>query len=132
MMVMKKYLSIVLVLFVGCSTAQSDAILSVTNNYEKVVFDDGISLEEAKMVAQKQLVKNNVVDLYDLSRPQIDEDVAELPGHENYWFVFFEEKQPASIPFIFMVLVDKETGKVKYADDHNEGNQWILEAALLH
>jgi hypothetical protein len=31
-----------------------------------------------------------------------------------------------------MVVINKQTGKVKFADDYNEGNLWMLEAALLH
>jgi len=126
-----KYLSLGLIFVIGCTTALTDNVDSVFDHYERIVFDDGISLEEAKVIAQKQLIKKNVVGLYDLSNPLIARDVAELPDYQDYWFVFFEEKKLGSIPFIFMVLVNKETGKIKFADDYNEGNQWILEAALL-
>ncbi len=120
-----------LVLAMGCATAGSENMQSVLDRYEQIVFDDGISLEESKVVAQKQLIKRNVIDLYDLLKPQIDDDVTEFPHYQDYWFVFFEEKAPSNIPFIFMILIHKETGKIKFADDYNEGNQWILEAALL-
>ena len=116
----------------GCATSSTDRIQSVSDHYKTIDFGNGISLEESKIVAQRQLIKKNVVDLYDLSNPQVDYDVSELPNHQNYWFIFFEEKQPASIPFIYMVVVNKKNGKIKFADDYNEGNQWILEAALLH
>jgi len=130
-MIAKKYLSLILLLVLGCATSTAENVKTVSDHYEQVIFDDGISLEESKVIAQKQLIKKNVVDLYDLSKPQIARDVTELPDYQEYWFIFFEEKSPGSIPFIFMVLVHKETGKIKFADDYNEGNQWILEAALL-
>jgi hypothetical protein len=119
------------VFFSGCVTSQSGEVLTVLDNYKTVVFKDAIGLEEAKIIAQRQLVKKNVVDLYYLSRPQIEEDVSGLPGHQDYWFIYFEEKQSENIPFIFMVAVNKQDGRVKFADDYNEGNRWILEAALL-
>lgn len=130
-MVINKYLSLGLVFLTGCTTSLTENVKTVSDRYETVIFDDGISLEESKTIAQKQLIKKNVVALYDLSKPRIADDVTDLPGHDSYWFVFFEEKRPSSIPFVFMVLIDRETGKVKYADDYNEGNQWILEAELL-
>ena len=131
-MASKKYLALALLIMIGCSSTLPDNLKTVSSRYETVVFNDGISLSEAKIIAQNQLVKKNYAALYDLSKPHVDEDVAEMPDYQNYWFIFFEEKQSSSIPFIFMVVIDKDTGKVKFADDYNEGNRWILEAALLH
>jgi hypothetical protein len=130
-MKINKYLSIVLLFMAGCSTAQPVTVQSVLNSYKTVVFDDTISLEEAKIIAQRQLVAKNVVELYYLSNPQLEGDVSALPHNQDYWFIFFEEKQPSSIPFIFMVVINRQTGAVKFADDFNVGSQWILEAALL-
>jgi hypothetical protein len=116
----------------GCVTSQKSDVQTVLDNYKTVGFEDRISLEEAKVIAQRQLIKKNIVDLYRLSDPQVDEDISALPGYEKYWFIYFDEKQPSSIPFIFMVVINKQTGDIKFADDYNEGNRWILEAALLH
>lgn len=127
----QKHLILILLFTIGCASTIAEDIKTITDNYETVDFDDGIDLEESKIVAQKQLIKNNVVDIYELTEPQITEDVEDLPNSENFWFVFFEEKKPSSIPFIFMVIVNKENGKIKFADDYDEGNKWILEAALL-
>ena len=88
-------------------------------------------MEEAKAIAQKQIVRGNLVELYDLSNPHVEKDVTELPGHEDYWFVYFDEKNKSSIPFVFMVVINRETGKIKFADDYALDKQWILEAALL-
>ncbi len=118
-------------LVAGCATSLTDDIKLALDNYKTVVFNDGIELEESKIIAQKQLIKRNLADIYGLSNPHVDNDVSDLPNHEDYWFIYFEENKPSSIPFIFMVLVDKKKGKIKFADDYNEGNKWILEATLL-
>jgi hypothetical protein len=115
----------------GCARTTAINTQSVSNNYQQIVFDDGISLEESKVIAQKQLIRRNISDIYNLLNPQMANDVENLPNNQEYWFVFFQEIKPANIPFIFMVLVHKETGKIKFANDYNEGNQWILEAELL-
>ena len=131
MMAARKYLCLILLLTAGCTTTMAENVRSVSDSYEAVVFDDGISLEESKTIAQKQLIKKNVVDIYDLTKPQATDDVSELPDHEDYWFIYFQEKKPSNIPFIFMTVINRQTGKIKFAEDYNEGNQWILEAALL-
>jgi hypothetical protein len=120
-----------LLLVMGCATSSSDKMQSTLDSYETVVFDDGISLEESKIIAQRRLVRENVSDIYDMTKPRMLPDVTGFRNHQDYWFVFFEEKKPASIPFIFVILVNKENGTIKFSDDYNEGNQWILEAALL-
>ncbi len=127
----KKYLSLMLLLVVGCTTTITKEIQLVSDNYKTVIFDDGINLAESKIIAQRQLVKRNVADIYTLSEPQEARDILDLPGYKDYWFIFFEEKKPSSIPFIFMTVINKKSGKVKFSEDYNEGNEWILEAAFL-
>lgn len=126
-----KYLSFLLIFMMGCAGSLAESLKSVSDRYEAVVIEDGIDLQEAKAIAQKQMVKENLVELYDLSNPQVEKDVAELPRYQDYWFIYFDEKRPSGIPFIFMVIIHKETGKVKFADDYDRGKQWILEAGLL-
>ncbi len=120
-----------LLVLTGCVTSQTKEVQTVLDNYKTVIFEDAIGLDEAKIIAQRQLVKKNVVDLYDLSHPQVEENVSALPNNQNHWFIYFEEKRPSSIPFVFMVVVDKQTGGIQFADDYNEGNLWILESGLL-
>jgi hypothetical protein len=133
----RKYLSLMILLIMGCSMVmgcsmiKNEYVQSVSGHYETVVFDDGISLEEAKIIAQKQLIKMNVIEIYFLSKPQVFRNAAELPNYQEYWFIFFEEKVPSNIPFIFMVIINKENGSIKFSDDYAEESQWILEAALL-
>lgn len=126
-----KYLILISLLVVGCASSLTKDMNLVSSNYEAVVFDDGISLEESKVIAQKELIKQNLVRFYDLAQPQIAKDVPSLPSRQDYWFISFEEKKPSSIPFIFTVVINKQTGSVKFANDYARGSQWILEAALL-
>jgi len=128
---MKKYLVPILLLITGCATPFAESIQKVSSNYETVMFDDGINIEEAKIIAQNELVRENLVKFYDLPNPRIVEDVSDLPDHEKYWFISFKEIKIANIRFIFMVVINRQTGKVKFANDYQEGNRWILEAVLL-
>jgi len=96
-----------------------------------IILEDGINLEEAKIIAQNALINKNFVRIYDLSNPLIKNKISDLPNHQNYWFIFFLERQPSSIEYIFMAIINKKTGEVKFSDDYAKGHEWILEAALL-
>lgn len=128
---MKKYLMFILLLSVGCATSLQQKVKTVMDKYEKVNFEDGIDLDDAEIIAQRALAKQNLADRYDIEKPQVVRDVTDLPNYENYWFISFKENKFSSIEYVFMVLVEKATGKVKFADDIQEDKMWILEAALL-
>jgi len=128
---MKKYLSLMLVLMIGCASASAKNIELVSKNYDAVIFDDGIDVREAKIIGQRELIKQNLVKFYDILNPKIVTDVADLPNNEKYWFISFKEIKIANIEFIFMAIIDRNTGKVKLSDDFKEDKRWILEAVLL-
>ncbi len=128
---MKRYIAIILLSALGCITPLSENIKTCRNSYEAVVFDDGISLEEAGIVAQNELIEQNFVQIYDLAHPQFMSDVIDLHNHEKYWFVYFKETRKSRIKYIFMVIINKHTGNIKFADDYNKDNRWVLEAALF-
>lgn len=128
---MKKYLSLILVLMIGCASASAKNIELVSRNYDAVIFDDGIDAQEAKIIGQRELIKQNLVKFYDILNPKIVTDVADLPNNEKYWFISFKEIKIANIEFIFMAIIDRNTGKVKFSDDFKEDKRWILEAVLL-
>lgn len=128
---MNKYLLGALVALTGCSSSAVVTSRSVLKAYEAVVVEDGISLDEAKVIAQERLVKANEVRIYDLAAPQVAGDVSDLPRYQDYWFIFFKERKVVNIEYTFMVAVDKKSGDVQYAGDYPAGNRWILEAALL-
>ena len=119
-------------LLVGCTTTIAKNIALVTINYDTVIYSDGINAEEAKIIGQREMIKENLVKFYDILNPKLMTDVTDLPNHEKYWFVSFKEmKIVSSIEFIFIAIINKETGKVKFSDDIKEEKRWILEAALL-
>lgn len=128
---MKKYIGLMLLFLFGCATATTKNIELVSSNYETVIFSDGINAEEAKIIGQRELIKENMVKIYDILNPKIVTDVTDLPNHEKYWFVSFKETKNSSITFIFMAIINKNTGRVKFSNDYKEEKRWILEAVLL-
>jgi len=120
-----------LVFAIGCASTATKSIEIVSKNYDAITFNDGIDTQEAKVIGQRELIKQNLVKFYDIENPKIVTDVADLPNNEKYWFVSFQEKKKANIEFIFMAIVNRNTGKVKFSDDFKEDKRWILEAALL-
>jgi len=128
---MKKYIGLMLLFLVGCTSTSAKNIAMVSSSYEKVIFNDGINAEEAKVIGQRELIKQNLVKFYDILDPRIVTDVTDLPHHEKYWFISFKETKMSSIEFIFMAIIHKDTGRVRFSDDYKEEKRWILEAALL-
>ncbi len=96
-----------------------------------VAFEDGVSLDEAKLIAQRELVRAGEVAVYDLANPRIATKVADLPRSQDHWFVFFDEREAGSLKYIFMVVVNQKTGDIKFSQGYAEDKRWILEAALL-
>ena len=128
---MNKYLSVILLFSVGCASSTTASIQAVAQSYETIIYNDGINAEEAKIIGQRELIKQNLVKFYNISDPKIVTNVTDLPHHEKYWFVSFKEKKIANIEFIFMAIINRDSGRVKFSDDFKEGKRWILEAALL-
>ena len=128
---MKRFCVIMSLLLAGCASAMMAQSQSVLERYKTVVFEDGISLEEAKLIAQRELIREGEVAVYDLADPQVDAQVADLPRSQDHLFVFFDERETGSIKYIFMVVIHQRTGDVKFSQGYAEDKRWILEAALL-
>jgi len=128
---MKKYMGLILLFAVGCASISAKNIEMISKNYDTIIFNDGINVEEAKIIGQRELIKQNLVKFYDISNPKIVTDVTDLPNHGKYWFVSFKERKAAHIEFIFMAIIHRDTGRVKFSDDFKEEKRWILEAVLL-
>ena len=128
---MEKYLIAFLFLMTGCVTSRQEQVKTVMDQYEALQYEDGVDLNEAKTIAQRELIKQHLTDRYALDKVKVVRDVSELPHHENHWFLSFHEINDTSIEYIFMVVIDKTSGKVKFADDIQDGKWWIIEAALL-
>ena len=128
---MRIHIGLILLFLVGCTSTSAKNIATVSSNYETVIFSDGVNAEEAKVIAQRELIKQNLVKFYDILNPKIMTDVTDLPNYEKYWFVSFKEIKIANIEFIFMAIIHRNTGKVRFSNDFKEDKRWILEAALL-
>lgn len=128
---MKKYFCIILLFAVGCASSSALSIQAVSQSYETIIFNDGINAEEAKIIGQRELIKQNLVKLYDIADPRIITNVTDLPNHEKYWFVSFKEIKTSHIQYIFMSIINRNNGQVRFSDDFKEDKRWILEAALL-
>jgi hypothetical protein len=128
---MRKCLTIILLLAVGCTTSVKQKIKTVMDKYETVNYEDGVDWEEAEIIAQRALVRQNLADKYDLDNPKAVEEVDELPNYADHWFLAFKERMFSSIEYVFVVVIEKESGQVKFADDLQDEKWWILEAALL-
>ena len=128
---MNKFWIILSLLLAGCASSLAAQSQAVLEGYKTVVFDDGIRAEEVRLVAQRELVRKGEVAVYDLANPQVAVSVAGLKRTEGYWFVSFNERDAGSMPYIFMVVVNKGTGEIKFAQGYAQEKHWVLEAAML-
>jgi hypothetical protein len=127
-----KNLCVLMPLFLtGCASALLAESKAILERYPTVVFDDGISLEESKLIAQRELIRQDEAARYDLPNPQVAADMAGLPRSEEHWFLFFNERGAWTTQYVFMVVINKKNGRIIFARDHTEDKRWVLEAALL-
>lgn len=117
--------------FIGCASALVAESKAVLERYPTVVFDDGIALEESKLIAQRELIRQDEAALYDLPNPQAAADMADLPRYEEHWFILFNERGAWTDQYVFMVVINKKNGRITFARDYTDDKRWILEAALL-
>jgi len=128
---MGKLLIILILMSVGCTVTLQEDIISVDAQYKKIGIDDGITSEEALIVAQQELIDDDFVKIYDLMNPFFIRNTNGLPDRENYWFVSFKERDYSTVRYVYTVIIHKETGLIKFSDDYPIKSLWILEAALL-
>jgi len=129
---MKRILLGILFIFLTGCTSQKQYIRNVLNDFENLKRGDGAEQEEAVIIAKKELIDQNVVRIYNIEEPRIVEDLTNVPDHQQYWFVSFKEKQASSIPFLYLVAVEKATGNIKFSDDYPTDKSWIVEAAFYN
>lgn len=128
---MKNFCVLIPLFLTGCASALVAESKAVLERYPTVVFEDGIALEEAKLIAQRELIRQDEAALYALPAPQVAADVAGLPRYEEYWFILFNERGAWTNQYVFMVVINKKNGRIKFARDYTDDKRWILEAALL-
>ena len=128
---LKKFCVFIPLFLAGCASAIVAESKAVLERYPTVVFDDGIALEEARLIAQRELIRQDEAARYDLLNPQAAADMAGLPRYEEHWFILFNERGAWTNQYVFMVVINKKNGRIKFARDYTDDKRWILEAALL-
>ena len=128
---MKKFCVFIPLFLIGCASALVAESKAVLERYPTVVFDDGIALEEAKLIAQRELIRQNEAASYDLSNPQVAAGMAGLPRYQDHWFILFNERGAWTNQYVFMAAINKKNGRITFARDYTDDKRWILEAALL-
>ena len=128
---LKKFCVFIPLFLIGCASALVAESKAVLERYPTVVFDDGIALEEARLIAQRELIRQDQAARYDLPTPQAAADMAGLPRYEEHWFILFNERGAWTNQYVFMVAINKKNGRITFARDYTDDKRWILEAALL-
>jgi len=125
---MKNYFAIICIalFFTGCA-ANTEFI---NTNYEKINFDDGITLEEAKTIAQKQILITKPYDDHLILNPKVFRRFKDVPNSEDYWFISFDREEQDGIQKIFLVSINKKDGDIVYSRLYLPGEDWILHAAF--
>ena len=114
-----------LLLLIGCTS--TDAIYK---NYDRIVkTSDGVNAEEAKIMAQKQLIGFDEKRDYRITAPDIRTTPQALQ-YPDYWFVVFAHNwfSPISTDPLartytelretqYLVVIDKKTGAIKFAGE---------------
>ena len=98
----------------GCaSTPTYDGIIE---SYDTVNFDDGISVEEAQIIGQREVVRKAEPEIFNVFEPEVVTEFESVPHNEDYWFVSFAEIEPGFILSVYMVAMSKETGKIVFSN----------------
>jgi len=122
-------LIIILSIFTGCSTSAKYAV--VEENYQQINFNDGIALEEAKHIAQNELISKYINNEYLIFEPKVIKKLKSVPHSEDYWFVTFDESEPEHILVVYLVALSKSNGEIVYSKRYFPGKEWILQAFFL-
>ena len=127
--------NIIMILFLsvsasGCATAIKPAEV-IAKDYSTVNFKDGIDLEEALLIAKKEVNDHTPPQTYLVQEPKLMTDFESVPYQDQYWFVSFNEMTKGTTPVVYMVAIRKDTGKIVFSRSYSPLNEWILEAALL-
>ena len=111
--------------FVGCSSTEA-----INSNYTKMVNQaDGVDEQEAKIIAQKQIIEVQEKRHYRVSLPDL-KTTPEALEYPNYWFVVFGHNwlspistDPTAKTYTelretqYLVVIDKKTAEVKFSGE---------------
>lgn len=120
---MKRYLSVLsLCLFMGCASTQA-----IYKNYAEMVdVNDGVSEQEAKIIAQHTIIGTQEKRDYRVSMPDI-KTTLEAKKYEDFWFVVFGHNwlSPISKDAMaktytelkeaqYLVVINKKSGDIRF------------------
>ena len=98
---LKQFLFLVCLIFcVGCATTES-----IDQFYNEITWDDGISRNEAAVIAKKYLVESEYAGDFQVFGPKVQ-------GVDNAWQVSFLYKSLKTYEKILNVYVDTKSGEV--------------------
>ena len=112
-----------LVILGGCKTVET-----VVREYQRVKYNDGINVEEAKLIAQNVMTESRYSSSYDVLDPELINTEATVP-YPNFWFISFPAQDEFS-KYGHVVVVDKLTGGVIRSSDYEPAVQsnfdWLI------
>ena len=121
-----KFLILILFLSVAFGCTPLDKL---RQDYEKVVYFNGISRHEAITIAQ-MTITNSIYESYFYRFPAEIVDDEHSQKYLQYWFVEFSPEITYDAPS-YLVLVDKKNGEVafhhEYWPKHREGYDWVFQ-----
>ena len=117
----------IFLMLVVCGCASTEAIY---NNYTQMVnVSDGVSEQEAKIIAQKQIIDTQEKRHYRITAPDI-KTTPEALKYPDYWFIIFGHNwfspismDPTAKTYTqlretqYLVVIDKSTGVIKFAGE---------------
>lgn len=102
--------SVVLVLLTV--SVSSCALVRPRQTYESVNFDDGIDNREARLIAREHILKKGLAGDYHFDQPDLFLD----PQYPKVWFIRFYPLYMGMRMTDYLVVVDKATGQVRFAN----------------
>ncbi len=136
----RKYVLLITILILsGC--ASTDAIY---RNYDKLVnIQDGVDAQEAKIMAQKDLIGMQQKRDYRVTAPDL-KTTPEALQYPDYWFVVFGHNwlSPMSTDPLaktytqlreaqYVVVIDKKTGEIKFSGEwypkRQDNFEWVFD-----
>ncbi len=101
-----------LFLMSGCASIES-----INKNYTKINLRDGISKNEARIMAQKALLDSGRINKYIYERPIFDNDLFVRKRYLNYAFIHFAPVDNGDEGFL--IIINEKLGEVRYAGPFN-------------
>jgi len=126
----KALILFLLMIACGCTAAMKPADV-INKDYQSVNFQDGVTQEEAFIIAKKEVMDQTPPQTYIIQEPKVMTDFESVPYQDQYWFVSFNEVEKGSTPIVYMVAIRKDTGKIVFSRSYSPLNEWLIEAALL-